>query len=244
MFDRPTNYPSAVASYDDEGIDAAIAWCTSVAANGDVISVWTPLVSALPTCAKLESFVNRSARVEHITGRGSTWPSRPGPILMAWPDMDEIGEVLRFAPRVRGLCVITWNPDQIRPWVTAVRPEILGDGSEWETLTAPLDPIVIEALKSVTLRINHNNTIKAGYEKDDVVSVLLALHDGGVRMDAGAMEGWALAHGWSGDNPAQLAKYVDDINAGKRPRVRRKALRDDYIEILREKVTQQDSTED
>ena len=81
-----------------------------------------------------------------------------------------------------------------------------------------------------------NNTIAAGYEKDDVVSMLLLLRDSGIPMDGSAMEGWALAHGWSGDNPARLGKYVDDINAGKRPRVRRQGLRADYIDVLRAKA--------
>ncbi|MBV0917974.1 hypothetical protein KC238_11975 [Mycobacteroides chelonae] len=49
------------------------------------------------------------------------------------------------------------------------------------------------------------------------------------------MQGWALAHGWSGENPKQLAKYVQDINAGKRPRCNR-VIGSDYIDHLREQV--------
>lgn len=236
MFDRNTDYSSAVASSDDEGVDAAIAWCVDKTQDGDVISVWTPLKSSLRNNPKLERFVSRYRNVEHITGRGFSVPSGPGPVLMAWPRMEGIGELLRYAQRITALCVISWNEDEIRPWVTAVGPEVLGDGSAWETLTEQPDPVVVEALKSLTLTINHNNTIAAGYEKDDVVSMLLLLRDSGIPMDGSAMEGWALAHGWSGDNPARLAKYVDDINAGKRPRVRRQGLRADYIDLLRAKA--------
>ena len=181
MFDLTTDYPKAVASYDDEGLDAAIEWCVGHAADGDVVSVWTSLVSNLKNCTKLERFVNRYSDVEHVTGRGFSMPS-PGPVLMAWPRMDGIGELLRFAPRIRALCVLTWDEDEIRPWVTAAQPEILGDGSAWDKLKDPLDPVVLEALKSVTLTINLNNTIKAGYEKDDVVGVLRALYESGVPM--------------------------------------------------------------
>lgn len=234
MFDLTTDYPKAVASYDDEGLDAAIEWCVGHAADGDVVSVWTSLVSNLKNCTKLERFVNRYSDVEHITGRGFSMPS-PGPVLMAWPRMDGIGELLRFASRIRALCVLTWDEDEIRPWVTAAQPEILGDGSAWDKLTDPLDPVVLEALKSVTLTINLNNTIKGGYEKDDVVGVLRALYESGVPMDGKAMQGWALANGWSGDNPAQLAKYVDDINVGKRPKTSRRLGRS-YVDQLREKA--------
>lgn len=55
---------------------------------------------------------------------------------------------LEKTARVTALCVIAWNEDEIRPWVTAVRPEALGDGSAWDEPVEPLDPVVVEALKS------------------------------------------------------------------------------------------------
>lgn len=69
------------------------------------------------------------------------------------------------------------------------------------------------------------------------MSTLLALHDAGIRMDAQAMQGWALANGWSGKNPERLAMYVEDINAGKRPRCR-PGLRAGYIDTLRRRAAE------
>ncbi len=45
------------------------------------------------------------------------------------------------------------------------------------------------SLKGLTLTVNHNNTIAAGYEKDTVVSALLALHDASIPMDGEAVQG-------------------------------------------------------
>ncbi|WDT88534.1 hypothetical protein H0E86_19860 [Streptomyces sp. SCSIO-PteL053] len=236
MFDRNVNYPCAVASNDTEGVDAAIDWCCEHVEDGDTLTVWTALKSNLQNGSELEQLVSRHSNVEHVTGRGGGFIRGNGPVLMAWPDMADIGKLLQYGgKRIRALCVITWNEDEIRPWVTAVRPSILGDGSVWEELTPELDPVVVEALKSLTLAVNHNNTISAGYEKDMVVSCLLALHDASVPMDDEAMQGWALAHGWSGKNPKRLAKYVEDINAGKRPRCR-PMLRPDYVDSLRRRA--------
>ncbi|MEW2211184.1 hypothetical protein AB0895_01835 [Streptomyces globisporus] len=233
MFDRDVTYPCAVASYDAEGVGAAIDWCCERMEDGDTLTVWTSLKSNLSNCSELEQLVSRHSNVEHITGRGGGFIRGNGPVLMAWPDMADIGKLAQYGGHhIRALCVITWNEDEIRPWVTAVRPSILGDRSAWEELTPELDPVVVEALKSLTLTVNHNNTISAGYEKDMVVTCLLALHDAGIPMDAEAMQGWALAHGWSGKNPERLAKYVEDINAGKRPRCR-PMLRPDYVDSLR-----------
>lgn len=236
MFDDQANYPTAVASYDDEGVAAAIRWCASHMEQGDTLTVWTKLKSNLRNCGELQRLVNRNSNVAHVTGRGGSYVHGTGPVLMVWPDMDDIGELVRFSSHmIRGLCVVTWNADRIRPWVTQTGPDILGDGSDWEDLTPELDPLVVEALKSLTLTVNHNNTISAGFEKDQVVGVLLALHDAHIPMDGAAIQGWALANGWSGKNPERLAKYVSDINAGKRPRSK-SAIRPDYIDLLRERV--------
>lgn len=236
MFDRDVAYPTAVASYDDQGVATAIDWCRQHMEDGDTLTVWTSLKSNLRSCSQLERLVNRHSNVEHVTRRGGGFIRGKGPVLMAWADMDDIGKLVRYGGHgIRALCVITWNEDAIRPWVSAVRPTVLGEGSAWEELTPDLDGVVIAAMKSLTLTVNHNNTISGGFEKDMVVSTLLALHDAGIRMDAAAMQGWALANGWSGENPARLAKYVEDINAGKRPRCRR-VLRADYVDDLRRRA--------
>jgi hypothetical protein len=100
------------------------------------------------------------------------------------------------------LCVITGNDEAIRPWASAVRPTVLGDGAAWDDSALDIDPVVVQAMQSLTRTINHDNTISAGFEKDNVVSTLLALHGAGIRLNGEAMQGGALAHGWSGRNPS------------------------------------------
>ena len=158
-------------------------------------------------------------------------------MLMAWADMDDIVELVRYGGRsVRALCVITWNEEGIRPWVPAVWPQVLGDGAAWDDRMQPeLDPVVVEALNGLTATVNHNNTISAGFEKDIVVSSLLAPTRRGHPYGRCGHAGLGSAHGWAGSNPARLAKYVDDINAGKRPRCCR-VLRVDYVDELRRRA--------
>ncbi|MEU8366999.1 hypothetical protein [Micromonospora tulbaghiae] len=238
MFDRNVDYPTAVASYDDAGVDAAIDWCYEHMEDGDTLSVWTSLKSNLRACPQLEQLVNRHSNVEHITSRGAGSVRSKGPVLMAWADMDDLGKLVQFSGRrIRALCVISFDDEAIMPWVSAVKPTVLGDDSAWKNLTADLDQVVIEAMKSLTRTINHNNTISAGFEKDQVVSTLLALRDADIKMDGEAMQGWALANGWSGRNPERLAKYVEDINAGKRPRCRN-VIRADYVDYLRRRAAE------
>ncbi|WP_446044717.1 hypothetical protein [Streptomyces olivaceus] len=236
MFDREVNYPIAVASYDDEGVRAAISWCLEQRTEAEALTVWTPLKANLEYCPSLSRLVARYSDVEHITGRGTPVLRRRGPVLMAWPDMKDIGKLTQFTNgRLAALCVLSSDDEGIGPWVKAARPVLLSGTSVWEEVALPLDPVVVEALKGLTLTVNHNNTISAGYEKDMVVSVLLALHDAGLALDGDVTQGWALAHGWVGDNPGQLAKYIEAINQGKRPRCRR-ILSADYVDSLRRRV--------
>ncbi|HEV7831689.1 MAG TPA: hypothetical protein VGP04_23220, partial [Pseudonocardiaceae bacterium] len=94
MFDRDVTYPTAVASCDDEGVDAAIDWCCEHMEDGDTLTVWTSLTSNLRNCSKLERLVNRHSNVEHVTGRGSGFIRGNGPVVMAWADMEDIGKLV------------------------------------------------------------------------------------------------------------------------------------------------------
>lgn len=235
MFARDDDYPTSVAFDDEDGFDAAIEWCVEQMTDSDVITIWTPLKSNLDGRDDLAEFVRRHSDVEHITGRGRGMPKGTGPVLMAWPDLDDIAQLTRFGRGIRALCVLTGNPEEIHPWVAGADRAVLGDESVWARRSPNISPVVVEALRGLTATINHNNTISAGYEKEQVVGVLLALHDAGIAMDADAMQGWALAHGWSGKNPGRLADYVRDISAGKRPRARR-VIRSDYVDTLRDRA--------
>ncbi|WP_258934373.1 hypothetical protein [Nesterenkonia pannonica] len=222
MFHHEADYPTAVTSADNEGLRSGFQWCIDHMKDGDHLTVWTHLKGNLGNNKLLEQFVSSHHSVNHITARGGAYLGDPGPVLMAWADPNDIAKFLRFnGNQIRALCVISWDEKRLQPWVSAEQPELLGDTSAWQEQTQALDPVVEEGMKSLTLRINHNNTIAAGSEKDDVVSMLLALHDAGYALDGPTLAGWAIAHGWTGGNPAQLEKYVQAIQRGSRPRVRR-----------------------
>lgn len=219
MEPRKPDYPLAVASYDDEGVAAAISWCGDHMEKGDILTVWTSLKSNLPNCTPLANLVARHRDVEHITGRGWGTPRGRGPVLMAWPNASDVGNLTHSASRIRALCVINWQEAWLRPWVRYANPTILGDPSLWVDLPR-LHPVVEEEMCRLSPILNHSNSITSPFEKDRVVPLLRALHGAGLPMEPVTMEGWAVAQGWSGRNATQLADWVRDINAGKRPRAR------------------------
>mgnify|MGYP007084072823 FL=1 len=232
--------PVAVTTQDEESVDEGIRWLLGQLDDGQRLTVWTPQMQHLNGNQQLGSLVAR-AGVEHITGRGGAHLAGPGPVLMAWPRPADISEFLRYnSHQVTALCVIAWGKDELLSWVSAARPELLGEAAGWD-LGNRLDPVVEAAMRNVTESINHNNTIAGGYDKDDVVSALLALHDAGYALDAKALEGWAVANGWSGRNPALLADYARKIMSGSRPRSRKRDA--NFVKRMRQeatKSTQQD----
>lgn len=234
MFKQEMTAPVAVTTNDEASINKGIRWLAGHLGDGQRLTVWTPQKQNLTGNPQLRSLVARTS-VEHITGRGGAHLAGSGPVLMAWPRPADISEFLRYnSHQVTALCVIAWG-DELLSWVSSARPELLGKTTAWD-MGDQLDPVVEAAMRNVTRSINHNNTITGGYEKDDVVSALLALHDAGYALDAKALEGWAVANGWSGRNPAHLADYARKIMSGSRPRSKRK--RDtNFVERMRQETS-------
>lgn len=218
MFDRAVDYPCAIADGTDEGLQEGFDWCAERMKGGEALTLFAAQKSVLSHSRLPNRWFSQHRDVAIETARGFVHVPR-GPVLAMWPSAQALGKLLDNGSSVTALCVASWNQDEIGPWVAAARPELLGTALEWADIpVARLHPDVESEMNSVTRIINHNNTISAGFEKSVVVKALLRLHDAGHRLDGRQFEGWALANGWSGKNPARLAKYAEEINGGKRPR--------------------------
>jgi hypothetical protein len=230
MFERANDIPVAVTGETGEALMVGLQWCAQQMADGDVISLYVPLQQTLSNNTLLGEF-GRMREVEVITSRGSTSVKR-GPVFAVYPNMADLGKLAR-SRTMTALCVGSDNEHEIGPWVQASSPEVL-DEAQWGHLAPPtMDPIVTRGITRLSAVLNLNNTVSSGTEKNILVGGLLMLHDAGHALDAEALQGWALANGWTGNNPSHLAKYVRDINAGKRPRVQA-SLRPDWVQTLTE----------
>lgn len=218
MFDRTVDYPCAVADGTDEGLEEGFDWCASRMEDAEKLTLFLAQKSVLYHSRLPNQWLRKYRDLEIATARGFVRIER-GPVLALWPSAQGLGKLLDNGSSVTALCVAAWNQDEIGPWVAAASPESLSTAEDWaDTRVMKLHPDVESDLISVTRVINHNNTISAGFEKDVVVKALLRLHEVGHIFDGRLLEGWALANGWSGKNPARLAKYAEEINGGKRPR--------------------------
>ncbi|AWG97165.1 MULTISPECIES: hypothetical protein [Rhodococcus] len=241
MFEKQPDYPCAVtnsSSADPTAIERAFRWVRQRKQPGQKILLWTPQKSNIRNDRQVEA-ISRHPDVLVGTSRGrfsSGWYE--GPVLGMWQDTEDLAKMPIGRPTA--MCIVPWVPERLAGWVRAVDAEILGDGRDWQLTTSAgqgLDPVVVRGMESITLLINHSNTIKAGYEKRDVVSALLALHDAGYELPAEAIQSWALGHGWRAQNANHLADYCAQINRGSRPRFTGAgALRPDIVALWRDEV--------
>jgi len=150
-----------------------------------------------------------------------------GPVLAMYADAENLAYPAG-AVGLTALAVVA-SPHELDTWAEEVKAEVVhsidSNGSDTFELSGirpepALVPEVIAGLKQITTLINHNNTIAAGYERDQVVKVLRQLKRDGYDLPAKRMAEWAVANGWRHGNPKELIKLVRKTNDGVRLRYR------------------------
>ncbi|NEG54809.1 hypothetical protein [Bifidobacterium platyrrhinorum] len=217
MFENRNNFPCAVVDQDDVGERLALEWCNKYLKSGQHLTLWVAQKNILGN-NKFLIRLSQHPQVDVVVARGSGYFASYGPVLAMYPRVGELGTIMATSG-MTALCVVRWE-NSLSTWIKETGAEVLHEAG-WKFPVednSELNPEILEELKNITLVINHNNTIAAGFEKKIVVTRLLRLHDDGVVLPRGVMMEWAAAHGWRGKNVDTLGEYVDKINAGVRPR--------------------------
>lgn len=226
MFERPIDYPCAIADQTKEGVKAALRWALQHVGAGQVLTLWVMQKGILNKNKFLPDLL-KDADVDLAIAVGKDVYRVNGPVLAMYPLADELAYPAG-AEGVMALAVVRWS-DPLDTWAAEVKAEVIhsidSSGSDTFELSGitpepALVPEVIAGLKQITILINHNNTIAAGYERDQVVKVLRQLKMDGYDLPAKRMAEWAVANGWRHGNPKELIKLVRKANDGVRLRYR------------------------
>ena len=226
MFEKPIDYPCAIADQTEEGARAALRWARRHVREGQRLTLWVPQKRTLNNNEFLRDLANREGRDLTIAVGKDVYRVN-GPVLAMYPDAEDLAYPAG-ARGVTALAVVQWS-SPLETWAQEVNAEVVHtfepvvDRGSFPGLEpeAELTPAIVDALERITKMINHNNTITAGRDKRDVVQPLLRLHDEGVILPPKKMAEWAVAHGWRRGNPKELIDLAKRINNGVRPRCMR-----------------------
>lgn len=226
MFERPVNYPCAIADQTDEGMQAALDWVLERKKDNEEVTLWVVQKRILGINEFLKDLSRYEGRGLKIVVKDPIYQAN-GPVLSMYPDVKNLS-YSTGAKGITALAVVQWA-DKLDTWAHEVNAEVIhtfeSESDRFPTYREEepeLTPEIIRGLKYITSAINHNNTIAAsGYDKDSTIRELLQLKDNGHELPPNRMAEWAIAHGWLRDNPKELINWVRKINSGVRPRISR-----------------------
>lgn len=204
--------PAAMtASGDPHGVLRAIAWCEQHRRSGQQVAVWAPGKQNVSGDAQLTAYA-RTHPLLTLRATSVSWAG--GPLLAAWPGADDLAR-LSEQRRATALAVVTWRDDDVAAWAGAHTPELLTPGADAPAPAPALDPVVEQALLTMTGLVNQANHLAGTLDRRDAIAVLTVLSRAGYQLDPDAVYAWALAHDWRATGAGRLREMTARFAAGK-----------------------------
>lgn len=216
MFAREDRYTAAythrTGSHDSELAELA-SWVTGQ--EGEGLLLVGASAKSLDRSEVARGLTKRGARFTHPRERGWGGADR---VIALWPDRKTLGEV--DALPVRVLAVLTWNLDEVMPWVAGVGAvDVLGEAPTDAGPEDIDDHLALGVLRSITNSANLSTGLSHTSDFNYALAALKVLTAQGRTLDRDAVEAWAVANGWSYRHAREdLGELVSELNAGKRKR--------------------------
>jgi hypothetical protein len=157
-------------------------------------------------------------------------------VLAAWPDASTLG-LIDDTPRVVALCVLPWIEDDTWVWVRAHDARDLLNAGVPSTYSNSLDRVVVQALRTLTIRVNLSSGLTHPSDRDAAIAAFEQLNRAGYRWSGVEIETWARANGWRATGATQLRGFAEGVAAGRRYRKKgRQPWRDDIVERWRDEA--------
>lgn len=241
-----TTKRSYFAAYgrDEAALEEGFAWLIAESDGRAVVVVPTlrqveslvPAISAADAqrLTKSKSFQRLGTTIELATER--TRVSFSGvPVLGIWIDDDLLERLERERPSA--LCVIPWREDEISRWRAAYAPTEMRSGASGAA-AAISNPVVEQALESLTRRVNLSSGLGHPSDKAAAVGVFRILRSGGEVYDAGEVDAWAANQGWGLGGARELAEIARGVLDGRSYRVGPPGWREDILEQWRQAASE------
>jgi hypothetical protein len=161
---------------------------------------------------------------------------REASVLVVWPSKETLQELQERQPAE--VLVVPWRVEESDAWLRAHSSTPLAGGPALDKPTIA-DPVVLEAMKSLTNFINPRNNLVTYDDRDYAIETLRALVGARRRVNPDELYEWSLANGWTGKGAQRLQVLATEILAGKRHRTHSPPmLRSDIITRWEDKAGQ------
>jgi hypothetical protein len=128
--------------------------------------------------------------------------------------------------RVTAICAVPWVLEWLTDWIRGRQAKDL-TGSVQPAAAPQLDPVVEQALESLTRSVNLGTALSNFMDKTMAVTNLRVLQRAGYKWTPADILAWAMGHGWSNRGAQELAEVARGVKEGRRFQVIKNAFRSD-----------------
>jgi hypothetical protein len=225
---------------DDDAVRRGLVWLMQEAKDVgggtlhvpglDSLGSLSHIISNIDAIAKSKSFNLNGVRIGIATLR--TGDVR-GAVLALWTD-DRTLEGIEDRSMPPTICAIPWNGKDIDKWVAAFGPTELRTGATPDTTTVS-NPVVVEAMKSLTSSVNLSTGLGHPSDHDAAVWTFRALKEAGEALLPEEVRAWAAAHNWRLKDATELAEIAQKVIDGKRIKTRSRHWKPEIVDYWRER---------
>lgn len=155
-------------------------------------------------------------------------------VLCVYPDKKML-DLLDSSKGLETAIVVPWYMDDIDEWKKTWNPIIVGEEHR-ETEDLIDNPVVEEAMKMLTKRVNLSTGLSNPRDKRETVELLRILRNKGELFDPNSLKAWALRNDWKPQGAEELRSCAQAIIERKPLRGNKEAWNPDIINILRERA--------
>lgn len=172
-----------------------------------------------------------------VTYRMSLYPQTPTPILCVYTSKAFLDKV-DATHNVSEMCVVPWIMDEVRQWVETWAPEEL-TGKGTEPQARPLDPIVEEALLSLTVVVNVASGLSHPSDRATAIQVFKILYRNQVPFEPEAVRRYLIAEcGWQPTDADEVKSIAQGVLVGRRFRRGRPSLRRNIFQQWKKRASE------
>jgi hypothetical protein len=171
-----------------------------------------------------------------ITLKRPIYDGQDLPLVAFWPTSEFIDK-LDSIPNVAAMLVVPWKFEEIRTWILIWDATELGTNPTYRQTPLVSNPVVEEALKTLTALVNVSTGISHPNDRKLAIEVFEILRDGGENYTPVEVKAWLIREGgWRATDAQKVAELSQRVLEGMKMRKGDYVLSKDILTRWREQA--------